>query len=103
MDCLLKEAKLSQKFAKIVEGECNIAVQKLNLFGNQLVTKKEMVDTVEASLVVTFACPDKIIENHAELHYLLAEVQGQRVKDLAGVQAVLGEDEARAAKAEKAW
>lgn len=56
----------------------------------------------KASLAVTFVCLDKSIADSVELHRLLAEVQGQREKDLAEARVALGEVEVRATKEEKA-
>lgn len=57
---------------------------------------------MEASLAVMSTCLDKSAMECMELHRLLAEVQGQRKRDLARAQVALGEAEERATKAKKA-
>lgn len=53
-------------------------------------TERVKVNTVEASLVVTFACLNKSIAEFMEFCCLLAKMQGKRERDLIEVQMVLG-------------
>lgn len=85
MDCLLNEVEMSRKLVEVAEGEHDITVRELSLSNEQLVTERARANTAEASLVVTFACLDKNIEECTELHRLLPKVRGQREKDLTGL------------------
>lgn len=86
----------------MVEGECDQVVQELNLTSKRLVTKKETIEMVEASLAAKFAYLGKSTIECVELYHLLAEAHSQKEKDLAKAQMALDEAKVRVTKVEKA-